>query len=258
MKETFLSIDKLNKSFFPSKGKTHHQEIIIKNFSIDVAQGEVIALFGPNGCGKSTLLNILAGIEQPDSGEINYRSDQAPSVGYAFQQYENSLFPWRTIIDNITLKYEIDGMSRAERIKKGIAFAEKFGVTLDWKAYPYQLSGGQKQIIALMRALIYRPDFCVLDEPLSSLDYQNSLDIMRRLSLDWTLNNITALIVSHDIEQAIFLADRVVVLTSRPMAPKTIFHVPFKRPRTIDVIKNPLFVEIRNKALKAFVEEISN
>lgn len=255
---SYLSIKNVCKSFIQSNDKDHLIEPVIKDLSLEIAKGEIVALFGPNGCGKSTLLNIISGLDNPDSGEITFNPNYEKKIGYAFQQYENSLYPWRTIIDNITLKLEIEGMPAEKRRQKGIAFAEQFGIFLDWNSYPYQLSGGQKQMVALLRSFIYRPDFCVLDEPLSALDYQNALDMMVRISKDWTSNNITAFVVSHDIEQAIFLADRVIILTKRPMSSKTIIDVPFSHPRSIDILEQSKFFELRTKALKAFVEVISN
>lgn len=260
MNKKHITIKEISKSFERASGNLKRKLPVITNFSLEISKGEIVALFGPNGCGKSTLLNIIAGIEKPDSGEIDNISvmpNEKNSIGYAFQQYENSLFPWLKVIDNIALKYEIEGVPKELRREKALSFAKKFGILLPWNSYPYQLSGGQKQMVALLRSLVYRPELCILDEPISALDYQNALDIMVKISTDWVSDNITALVVSHDIEQAIFLADKVIILTNRPMSVKAIFNIPFKRPRTLDILEKSEFLDIRTKALKAFIQEIS-
>jgi NitT/TauT family transport system ATP-binding protein len=145
---------------------------VLDGFSLDVEEGEIVALFGPNGCGKSTFLNIVVGLEKPDGGKVVFSPDSSRkiSLGYAFQHYANSLFPWRRVIDNIALKFEIDGMSVRERRRKAREFADNLGLSLPWDSYPYQLSGGQKQMVAILRALSYGPNFILIKLSFSRID----------------------------------------------------------------------------------------
>ena len=250
----FLSIRGVTKRFRDGEAPA----AVLDTFSLDVKRGEVVALFGPNGCGKSTLLNIVVGLEEPDAGTvgIGLGPGDGTSVGYAFQDYAASLFPWRSVLDNVALRFEIEGMPKRERRDRARRFADEFGMSLPWDAYPYQLSGGQKQMVALLRALAFRPDVCLMDEPLSVLDYQNALDATVKMSAEWENRKTTVLLVSHDIDQAVFLADRVVILTQRPMRPKMALRVPFDKPRTVGILETPEFFQLRTEAQKAFLEEV--
>ena len=252
---TFLALENLVMRVNPPGGRD--DLTILDGFSLSVQEGEVVALFGPNGCGKSTLLHVIAGLQHVTSGVVAFTDpEKRDSLGFAFQQFADSLFPWDNVLDNIGLKYHIQGLSKQVAREKARNFADELGFSLPWNSYPYQLSGGQKQLTALLRTLVYRPDFCLLDEPLSALDYQTSLEVLLKISALWDDQGTTSLLISHDIDQAIFLADRVVVLTNLPMRPKKILNIPFPRPRALDLIQSEEFFRLRSVALAAFVEEV--
>src|SRR3989344_4318397 len=154
---TLISVQNVKKNF----GK----EELFGNMSFEVKQGDIIALFGPNGCGKSTLLNILTGVASADGGVVNVHSSDAVSMSYVFQNYRDSLLPWRTVFANISFPLEIKKVSIPEIKKKVQSLAEMFGVQHLLEKYPYQLSGGQQQVVAFMRALITEPKTLYIDEP---------------------------------------------------------------------------------------------
>jgi len=251
----FLSLRNVDKAFPQSDGS---RTAVLNGFCLDVKRGEILALFGPNGCGKSTLLNLSVGLATPDSGSVTFCDGpmDAISFGYAFQHYEASLFPWLTVLDNIALKLAIDSVPKRDRRERTREFVGRFGLSLPLNAHPYQLSGGQKQMVALLRTLVYRPALCVLDEPLSSLDYHNAQDIMARMSANWADCGSTVLLVSHDIEQAVFLADRVIVLGRKPARAVATLEVPFERPRTRELLESQAFFDLCNQARKAFFGEV--
>jgi NitT/TauT family transport system ATP-binding protein len=251
-----VAVENVVKRVCPQPGGT--PLTILDGLSLDVARGEIVALFGPNGCGKSTFLSLIAGLQEPDAGAIRINHEtQAEQIGYAFQHFADSLFPWGTVLDNIGLKCRIEGQTRTAVREKARAFADELGIRLPWDSYPYQLSGGQKQLAALLRTLVYHPSLCLLDEPLSALDYQNSLEIMAKMSALWHAEGTTVVLVSHDIEQAIYLADRLVVLTKLPMRPKQIIEIPFPRPRNIGLLESEEFFRLRSLALSVFVKEVA-
>lgn len=251
-----VSVDNVVKRIQPESGRP--PLTILDGLSLNVSRGEVVALFGPNGCGKTTFLSLLAGLQEPDTGTIQFsHGSQSTQIGYAFQHFADSLFPWGTVLDNIGLKLRIDGHPRKEVRRQAREFADELGVRLPWEAYPYQLSGGQKQLTALLRTLAFRPSLCLLDEPFSALDYQNSLDIMVKMSSLWHVTATTVVLISHDIEQAIFLADRLVILTKLPMKPKQIIDIPFSKPRQIGLLESEEFFRLRSLALNVFVKEVS-
>jgi NitT/TauT family transport system ATP-binding protein len=252
-----LALRGVSKAFNHS-GEAH---VVLKDFSLEVLDKEFISIFGPNGCGKSTLLNLIAGIITPDAGTIEFAAKQADTpvgIGIAFQGYEKSLLPWRTCLDNVALPLEAEkGLSKRRRREMALALIEELGLRLPLNHYPYQMSGGQKQLTCIARAIIRRPSILLLDEPFGSLDYQTRIDMQERLQSIWGKTQITTILVSHEIDEAILLADRLFLLTSRPARVAHCFKIAFSRPRGLAALASSEFVDLRAQILRAFQGEIS-
>lgn len=184
--------------------------VAAKGLSFSVDEGEFVAIIGPSGCGKTTLLSLAAGLLKPSAGTIESRG----SFGYMLQKDE--LFPWRTIEKNIFLPLEIRHQKSPEHRERAIALAKKYGLGDFLKSYPAQLSGGMRQRAALIRTLATDPDILLLDEPFSALDYQTRLNVCEDVANIIRSEKKTALLITHDISEAISVADRVLVLTARP------------------------------------------
>lgn len=220
MRKPLLEIKDLVKNF-------HTKNSIIaavEGFSLDVYEGEFIALVGPSGCGKSTILSILSNLIEPSSGNFIINKEN-PTIGYMLQQDE--LFPFRTILNNALLGLEIKGKGKIDdKDKKYVMeLLKMYGLENFINAYPKQLSGGMRQRVALIRTLALRPDILLLDEPFSALDYQTRLAVSEDISMAIRRSNKTAILVTHDLSEAISLADRVVVISQRPANIKNIYDI---------------------------------
>ena len=220
MRKPLLEIRDLVKNF-------HTKNSIItavEGFSLDVYEGEFIALVGPSGCGKSTILSMLSNLIKPSSGTFTI-SKQDPTIGYMLQQDE--LFPFRTILNNALLGLEIKSRGKIDdKDKKYVMeLLKMYGLENFINAYPKQLSGGMRQRVALIRTLALKPDILLLDEPFSALDYQTRLAVSEDISLAIRRSNKTAILVTHDLSEAISLADRVVVISQRPANIKNIYEI---------------------------------
>jgi len=234
--------------------------LALEDFSLRVEDGDFVAFVGPSGCGKSTLLNILAGLMVPTSGSIVYREKELKGVnkdvGYITQH--DSLFPWRTVEQNVGVSLEIQRVAtgeRSKRIKKYINFVGLQGFE---KHYPSQLSGGMRKRVALARTLIYDPMALLLDEPFGALDAQLKLILQDELLKIWDRTKKTMIFVTHDLGEAIALADRVVVFTGRPGRIKLIRDIPIPRPRNVFQIRfAPLFGELYEEIWQSLKEEVS-
>jgi len=212
--------------------------------TLQVREGEFLAIVGPSGCGKSTLLNMIAGTLRPSSGSVRYKGRAVDGincdVGYITQK--NYCLPWRTVEANVGLPLEFRGMSRAdiaERVRRVLAQVHLTGFE---KAYPRQLSGGMLQRVMIARTLAYEPDVYLMDEPFGSLDAQLRMRMHRELLKLWADTGATFLFVTHDLEEAITLADRVVVMSGRPGTPKLVLDIDLPRPRdVVEVRATPMF-----------------
>lgn len=256
-KEKYINIEGLSKSF-PKSNNSKEKLEVLHQINLSVDSQEFLTFFGPNGCGKTTFLKILAGLENFESGivKIGNRDPKNAKISFIFQNYKESLFPWRNVHDNIAFPLEIQGINRNERTLKVKHFIDEIGIDIDLKAFPYQLSGGQQQLVAILRALIYYPDVILMDEPFSSLDFQNTFFI-RDIILDvWKKTRTTILFISHDIEEAIYLADRMVFFSKRPARIKKILDININRPRSVDLLNQPKFLKYKSEALELFKQEI--
>ncbi len=211
--ENKITFTNVNKSFYSLKEET----VVLNQISFDVKKGEIVAIVGPSGCGKSTLLNLISGLIQPDSGKIEING----KVGYMFQK--DHLFEWRTVYKNITLGPEIVKIKiEPEKIDQ---ILKKYGLYDFKNHYPKELSGGMRQRVALLRTLALDPDILLLDEPFSSLDYQTKITVQDDIYKIIKDAQKTTLLVTHDITEAIAMADRVIVLTKRPSTIKAIYDI---------------------------------
>jgi NitT/TauT family transport system ATP-binding protein len=206
-------------------------------------------VIGPSGCGKSTLLRILGGLIRPSGGRVviggSVCTSPRPDVGVVFQSF--NLFPWRTVAQNVELGLEERGLGRAERRERAGRWLERVGLNGFEHFYPSQLSGGMQQRVGLARALAIEPDILLMDEPFGSLDAQTRLLLQAELMRLWALDRKTVVFVTHDVEEALFLADRVVILSPRPGVVVGDVPVPFDRPRGDPLRADPAFASLREE-----------
>ena len=223
--------------------------------SLQVGNAEFVALVGPSGSGKSTLLDIVSGLLVEDSGTIFIDGElttAAQRLGKsAYMQQRDLLLPWRTTVSNAALGLEASGVPRAEAEQRASAQLQRFGLDGFGGAYPAQLSGGMRQRAAFLRTILPRKDLVLLDEPFGALDALTRADLQAWLAGLWEHERSSVLLVTHDVEEAIFLADRVIVLTPRPGRIAFELVVSLPRPRTRDMIASPTFIQDRATLLKA-------
>lgn len=234
-----------------SKSIPNHQgdlDHILDCINLDIQCGEFITIFGPNGSGKSTLMNIISGLDKSFSGSIIWDQPDR-KVSYLFQDYKASLLPWRTAYSNIALPLCWQGVKKSIIHSKISELVNKFHIDINLSNYPFTLSGGQAQLISIMRSLITEPDLLILDEPFSALDHLNSISLLLKLQEIWLKSSFTGIFISHNIDEAIFLGDRLVVLSPKPTQIIDIIDVRLPRPRSIDIFSEPTFVKIKQKVL---------
>ena len=208
---------------------------VLDGISIDVASGDFVALLGPSGCGKSTLLNAVAGLLDPAECSVEGRialdggRSSARRLGYVFQR--DTLLPWRTLEENIHVGMEIHGMPTARRQQRTVELIALVGLQGFERYYPHQVSGGMRQRVQLVRTLAYEPEAILMDEPFGALDAQNRMLLQAELLRMWDRRRTTIVFVTHDLAEAITLAQRVVVLSKRPGRVKRVFDIPLPSPR---------------------------
>ncbi len=227
---------------------------LYEGFDLDLPRGEIISIFGPNGCGKSTLINMIAGIQPYEGGEIRFdgRTIAQTRIGYVFQNYRDALFPWMRALDNIAYPLKLAGIGAPERRRRIERLVDKFDIAFDLNRYPYELSGGQQQTVSIMRALVVDPEVLFLDEPFSALDYEMTLVMRDQLQKVLHATRTTTLLVSHDLDEAIYLADQLLLLTRRPTRVAAFLDVPIGRPRHPSTTTDPGFVALKAQALGIF------
>ena len=219
--------------------------------------GEFVSIIGPSGCGKSTFLNIIAGLDGPTSGTLSLYDGQDTnrlgSVGY--MQQKDLLLPWRSVLDNAILGLELQGVPKREAEGRARQHLGRFGLEGFEKSYPHSLSGGMRQRAAFLRTVLADQELFLLDEPFGALDALNRTHIHQWLTGLWESMQKTIVMVTHDVDEAIFLSDRVYVMTARPGTMKLARNVGIPRPRSMDVIATPEFMEIKSELLKSIREE---
>lgn len=214
MQTAYIVAEHLTKTYTGRGGARDHVNVI-SDLSLAIPEGQFAVLFGPNGSGKTTLLNLLAGVTTPDTGTLLIGGAPPAHVkcGYVFQNYAASLLPWRTARDNIALPLELNGTLPLDRAREVDEFLHEFNILLPLDRYPYQLSGGQQQLMAIARALIGRPRVLLLDEPFNQLDFHWRQRLHDHLLDLWRRTGVTTVMVSHDLEEALSLGDRVLFLS---------------------------------------------
>lgn len=216
-----LTIKKLSKIYHTNKSEIP----AIKDLNLNIKEGEFVAIVGPSGCGKTTLLSILCSLEEKSQGEIIYTQGKQ-KMGYMLQN--DTLFPWLNILDNTLLGLKIEKNITKENIQKVTRLLETYGLKDFIKKYPNNLSGGMRQRVALIRTLATNPDILLLDEPFSALDYQTRLAVSDDVWRIIKKEKKTTIIITHDIAEAISMADRIIVLTNRPAKVKSIYTIEMK------------------------------
>jgi NitT/TauT family transport system ATP-binding protein len=243
-----LELRNISKSYTQGPGTTIP---VICDLSLSVHALEFLAVVGPSGCGKSTLLRIVDGLIPCDSGSIILNGRDVTGIeggegrAMVFQTFD--LFPWRTVRGNVEFGLEVAGRSREERRAIARHYIDLVGLDGFEDALPHQLSGGMQQRVGIARALALKPDILLMDEPFGALDVQTRDLLQDELLAIWTRERKTVLFVTHSIEEAIYLADRVAIFTPRPLRLERMIDVPFGRPRTEEVKADPRFVELRSE-----------
>lgn len=228
------------------------------DFDLDLPRNKIVSIFGPNGCGKSTLMNMIAGLIPLDKGEILFdgKTLKETKIGYVFQNYRDALFPWITARDNIAYPLRRHGMKEAQVQQRVDALVKLFEIKFDLARYPYELSGGQMQTVCIMRALAPEPEVMFLDEPFSALDFEMTLFIREKLQEAHLATGVSMIIVSHDLEDAVFLADEILLLTRRPTSIAEIVPFTLPRPRHPESVSDPEFVRVKAHTLEVFRREM--
>jgi sulfonate transport system ATP-binding protein len=254
-----IVIDRLAASF----GRGAERHAAIARTSLEIAPGEFVSLVGPSGCGKSTLLNCVAGYVMPSEGSVTVDgvpvTKPGPDRGMVFQQY--SLFPWKTILENVAFGPRVAGKGDAHAVAR--TFLDMVGLSRFAKRYPGELSGGMQQRVGIARALANYPSVLLMDEPFGALDAQTRLMMQESLLRIWSEFRITVLFVTHDVDEALFLADRVLVMSAGPGRIIADLPVPLPRPRKPEIETEDAFIrlkrqcleKIRAESLKAFEQQ---
>lgn len=240
-----LKIENVYKEYNTRKGKT----VALNGINLDIKENEFICVVGPSGCGKSTLLNAIAGLHEPTSGSIyldgNLIKGTGVERGVVFQQY--ALFPWRTVLKNVMFGLEIKKTPKDEAEKIAMKYIKSVGLEGFEHAYPKELSGGMKQRVAIARAYAVNPEVLLLDEPFGALDAQTRVQLQQELLTTWEQDKKTCFFITHDVDEAVILAQRVVIMSARPGRIKRIVDIDIPYPRTQDIKTSPKFIELKNE-----------
>ncbi|MDD3425811.1 MAG: ABC transporter ATP-binding protein [Aminobacterium sp.] len=251
--EPLINVKKLEKIFFTEKGG---QVKALDAVDLSVNINDFICIVGPSGCGKSTMLRIIAGLEEASGGEVLYHGKPITSPGkergMVFQEY--SLLPWRPVIENVGLGLEFAGVPLKKRQKTALEYLRLVGLESFKEAYPYELSGGMQQRVAIARALANNPEVLLMDEPFGALDAHTRIILQKELLRIWQNHQKTILFVTHSVDEAVYLADKIIVMSARPGQIKQIISVDMPRPRKRS---NPLYGELTTTILGMLDEELA-
>ncbi len=250
-----LKVENLTKSFNTSRGPT----VAIDNVSFQTYRREFTSIIGPSGCGKSTMVRMLAGLEMPNSGKIIVKDKlvEGPGIerGMVFQGY--TLFPWLTVLENVMYGLQRKGELYADAKEKALEWTRLIGLEKFEGAYPSQLSGGMKQRVAIARSLATQPEMLLMDEPFGALDAQTRAKMQSYLLQIWHKVNISIMFITHDLDEAIYLSDRIIVLKANPGEIAEIIEVPVSRPRSPSQFLSPEFLATK-KRLEELIHPITD
>ena len=248
-----LSIRDLSQSFPRDDGT---RLTVLDHLTIDVKDKEFVCILGSSGCGKTTLLRLIAGLDQAQEGSILLDDEEirgpSPKVGFVFQEY--SLFPWRTVIDNIAFGLEMKGIPKEERYRTAEHYLDLVNLAQFRDSYPSELSGGMRQRVAVARALALDPVLLLMDEPFGALDAQTRNMLQQELLIIWEKTRKTVVFITHSVDEAVYLADRIIVLSPRPGQVCTIVPITFSRPRDRTSVE---FARIRRNVLDLISQKCS-
>lgn len=242
-RDVILNVRHLTKHFDTPQGKV----LALNDINFEIYRREFVCVIGPSGCGKSTFSRIIAGLESYDGGEALLDGQPitgpARDRGMVFQGY--TLFPWRTVKENVMFGPEMGGQGKVKAEEMALQWLDLIGLSKFANAYPHQLSGGMKQRVAIARALVNEPRILLMDEPFGALDAQTRSKMQRHLLDIWRNIDITILFVTHDLDEAVLLADRILVLQANPSGVQEVIEVPVPRPRSIEQLTSPEFLATR-------------
>ncbi|MBS3021026.1 Vitamin B12 import ATP-binding protein BtuD [Comamonas sp. PE63] len=231
----------------------------LQDFNLDIREGEFFTLLGPSGCGKSTFLNVLAGLARKTGGSISIDGQPASGInreqGVVFQGY--ALFPWRTVLQNIEVGLEIRKIPKRERRETAEQFLHLVGLSGFGQRYPHELSGGMRQRVAIARSLAYSPSLLLMDEPFAALDAQTREILQSELLRIWEQHKTTIVFITHSLDEAIYLSDRIAVMTHRPGRIKSVLDIALPRPRPAEIRHAPAFVQLREQAWDVLRDEVA-
>lgn len=245
-----LVIRELTKAYFDVYTGQHVEAL--RSVSLELREGEFVSIVGPSGCGKTTLLNIVAGFIPPTRGEVmlNGRRVTAPGPdrGVVFQSF--ALFPWKTVLDNVAFGLKMRGVPRAERDRIAREHIALVGLAGFERQYPHELSGGMQQRVGVARVLANHPEVMLMDEPFASVDAQTRMTLQEELTRIWEAKRATVLFVTHDVDEAVFLANRVVVLSARPATVREVVDIALPRPRVwTALVEDPAYKRLVARVL---------
>lgn len=246
-----LSIQHLSKSYYDRYNGEN--VLAIKDVSFEIEEGDFVSILGPSGCGKTTILNIIAGFMKPTDGAVLLKDqpirNPGPDRGVVFQSF--ALFPWKTVMGNITFGPKMRGVPPGERLEIARHYINMVGLAGFEEKYPHELSGGMRQRVGVARVLANRPEVMLMDEPFASVDAQTRMKLQEDLTRIWEQSKTTIFFVTHDVEEAVFLSNRVVVLSSGPGTVREIVTVEIARPRHWkDLVEDPHFHAITRHILE--------
>jgi NitT/TauT family transport system ATP-binding protein len=239
-----LQLDQVSKVFTSPSGSVTH---VLDRLSLEVGEREFVCVVGPSGCGKSTLLSLLGQLDEPDSGAVNFlgvKGSAGPNTTIVWQEY--ALIPWRTALENVAFGLELRGVSKRDRLIRARSYLDVMGMDGFEGHLPHQLSGGMRQRVGIARALANDPEVLLMDEPFAALDAQTRRVMQEELLRLWNREKKSVIFVTHHIDEALLLGDRVVVLSKRPAKVLEEIAIPFGRPRTVESIElDPRFGQLK-------------